>query len=283
MGLMQVMNRNWIIREGAPSIKADKNSRTVLVSTARRVSIREGDILVLLNNHYVFTHTAEVVEAAQKSGTERTPDIRRTTEIVHSGWHALDPPVEFELFTSSLTFVTNRERPKLHLRLGYRNLPEVDLQTILEGEPFLAREAYLALLEALPESLKRTYLAEQLLAQGAANAAPYGQRVIALLHFIDSRVLQMGEMIVAVDEAWEDVRKLADTSWAVEPVFSSDAEGVAADSIREQADRFRKVQDLIGTGEVSPTIFQLTREAMHSPEQSSRVERFERIFSGSPA
>jgi hypothetical protein len=274
------MYRNWIVRKGAPSIKVDEKSKTVLVSTARRVSISSGDVLILLNEEYVFTHIAEVVETAPLRGSVQDPDMRKTTEITHSGWRALDAPVEFELFTSSLTFVTNRERPYLHLRLGYRTLADADLETIQGGEPFLAREAYLALLGALPESLKRTYLAEQLLAQGAGNEAPYEQRTISLLQFIESRILKIGEMIVVLDEEWEEVRKLADVALAVEPVFSSEDELVAPDNIRKQADQFRKVQNLIRTGQESPTMLELTREAMQSEGQRARVERFEEVFSG---
>lgn len=109
------MIRNWIVRKGVPSVEVDEESDQIQIRSARKVSIRDGDVLVLLSEKYVFTHAAKALQVAELPAATERSEPPRTTVITHTGWRLLEPPVEFELFTSSLTFVTSLHRPKLHL------------------------------------------------------------------------------------------------------------------------------------------------------------------------
>jgi hypothetical protein len=280
------MVRNWILREGAPSIKVDKGAKVVLIESRRRVSISPGDALVLLSDGRRFTQWTRVLEVDARSPTERdsgTPQPRLTRISVEE-WQAFPIPVEFDLFAASLTFVRNRQKPRLHIRPGYRSLPQNDFETIAAGEPFVAREAWYALMDALPDSMQRKFLAQELLSSTDSAERSFQERTRALIGFIQRRVLTAGAALKEVADLWHEVCGKAGLPREIRAYFHTEDDSAVPDNIETQAALFQVFQSAaLQADEDGRALLDLVSERLQTSEQDSTVQRFERLFAGIPS
>lgn len=113
--------RNWIVRQGAPSVEVRVDQKTVFIKSRRRISIARGDPLLLLNPEWVFTHRSRVVDTKRiATETEAESDGEFSWQVEIEGWESLAQPVELDLFSASLTFVRNWSRARAHLSPSYR-------------------------------------------------------------------------------------------------------------------------------------------------------------------
>jgi hypothetical protein len=276
----------WIIRQGAPSVEISLDSKNVVIKSRRHVSIQPGDRLLFLNLEMVFTHESSVTRVNRSvPNTEENGEFQSRWLVETRGWEGLKQPVEFDLFPGSLTFVRNWDKPRLHVRPGYRTLPDDDLKTIEEGEPFLAREVYITLFRALPVPMRWKYLLEHQPGPDAVQIfieRPFFDRAMSLIEFVDRRVITVGRTLIQVDDRWKDIVSKSFGPAPMDAFFSSDEQEDSdvsesiPDPISGQADAFRSLlNELEGGGEELGLIPSL-RKALDS--ESSIQQRFEYLF-----
>ena len=276
----------WIVRQGAPSIETGLDSKNVFIKSKRHVSIQPGDRLLLLNLELVFTHQSSVTRISRSvPNVEGASEFQSPWLVETQGWESLKQPIEFDLFPGSLTFVHNWIEPRLHVRPGYRTLPDEDLKTIEEGEPFLAREVYIALFRALPVPMRWKYLLEHQPGPDSVHIfiqRPFFDRAMSLIEFVERRVITVGRTLIQVDDRWKDIVGKSFAPAPLESFFSSaeqeesDSFDSIPDPISGQADAFRSLlNELEGVGEELGLIPAL-RNAMDS--ESSIQQRFEYLF-----
>jgi len=269
---------NWIIRNNAPSISVD--DERVVIRSRRRVSIKRHDVLLLLSNKLVFSHQADVIRVAERKSTLESGDDKRWWEISIPKWDLLPQPIDLDLFSTSLTFIRNWTRPKLHVRHGYRRVPEEDLITIQRGEPFLARETYLTLSNALPTTLLQQFLAEVATSLTSLRVTrEYALRSDALIRFIETRVLSIGRVLMDTQVQWQVLLQRIENIEPC-PVYIWDEEDAAPPiNLSSQAQLFRT---LLGGDHQRPDarIAQLGEiiEVLSARSQQADELRFERIF-----
>jgi hypothetical protein len=276
----------WIIRQGAPSVEVGVDSKNVLIKSKGSVSIQPGDRLLLLNPDLVFTHQSSVTSIGRSvPNAEDSVEFQSPWLVETQGWESLKQPVEFDLFPGSLTFVHNWNQPRLHIRPGYRTLPDDDLKTIEEGEPFLAREVYITLFRALPVPMRWKYLLEHRPGPDSVQIfiqRPFFERAMSLIDFVERRVITVGRTLIQVDDRWKDLVSKFLGPAPLEAFFSnpgqeeSDGFDSIPDPISGQADAFRSLlSKLEGVGEELGLVPAL-RKAMVS--ESSVQQRFEYLF-----
>jgi hypothetical protein len=278
---------NWILREGAPSLEVRPDRKIVLIKSKRRSSIRPGDCIILMSPKWTFTHQSEVLRAPEKpehelSELEQTPGW--SFEVAE--WTRFPSPVEFDLFSASLLFVRNWKQPHLHLRPAYRSLSDPDLQTLVNGEPFLARETYLSLMEALPETLRQSFIAEHALPlNNEYRERPFFDLANLAIDFIEQRVVSVGTMVVETDDLWREIAMQAYAPGDLEAYFADEdnqrGNSTAEDSVRTQAALFRNVLgELNGKNGETGALFPSVREALTSNSRLQLERRFEFLFRG---
>jgi hypothetical protein len=280
------MVRNWILREGAPSITVDQGAKAVLIESRRRVSISPGNVLVLLSEGRRFTQWTQVLEVDARSPTRGDSGTAqaRLTRISVEEWQTFPIPVEFDLFAASLTFVRNRQKPRLHIRPGYRSLPQNDFETIAAGEPFVAREAWYALMNALPDSMQRKFLAQELLSSTDGVERSFQERTRALIGFIQRRVLTAGAALKEVADLWHEVCDKAALPREIRAYFHTEDDAAVPDNIEMQAALFQAFQSAaLQADEDGRSLLDLASERLQTSELDSTVERFERLFAGIPS
>lgn len=283
--------RIWLIRTEAPSVDVNEKSSRVLIRSRNRPSIKEGDELMLvkwLGGDAAFTHTTKVRTTEQLKSA--TTDELGVTEILVEEWSPLRRTVELALLRYSLRFIWNVEKPYLHFRRGYRILPDQDFDTIVAGEPFIARTMYFELLNALPVPMRRTYEAEQLLGVPEVKSEfIFAERATVLYEFINKRVLLAGNLLMALDEIIKSAELVTeDGSQILHALYDDDVEdGPNArrpDNIATQAESFRMLRGELdqaldadsGTlGE--DAIWQILGE-MRQPHRFTLERRFEVLF-----
>jgi hypothetical protein len=195
---------NWIIRANAPSVTIEQ--KRIVLKSRRRVSIKSGDVLVLLSRETVFADKAQVLEVREASAPTIAPfeegEIKQWWEIDIDEWKNLQQEVDLTDASTSLTFVRNWRRPKVHVRLAYRRLPDEDLETLERGELFVARDAYLTFLDALPARLVQAFLAVNPPLLRTRRLTNYAERARALIAFIEERVMSVGRTALAAQNRW---------------------------------------------------------------------------------
>jgi hypothetical protein len=272
---------DWLVRN-AESTKVDLQHKQVRIRIRRTLGIKEGDRLVLLAAPGIqptFTHVATV----NRIRMFQEEDVRLYNVEVDD-WSALDRQVARDEFRYSLTIVRNLERPYLHFLRGYRLLPESDYEAIVRGEPFLARSAYMELFLALPNSLQRTFRAENLALE--TERAPYAERLRALFLFLDERVLEVGRLLREIGDSWHQLSALEDQGFSLRPYFvDEDHEKVPYD-ILAQAKVFEDLQKELSPS-VAPereqegeSLFSLITQELQTESRRQSEGIFEEAFKG---
>lgn len=191
----------WIVRSNAPSVTVEKTR--VALRSKLRVSIKRGDELLLLSNEWVFTDKANVLDTKEGRGGLDSDEEKRWWEVHIDKWEPLPQALALNDASTSLTFVRNWRQPKVHVRRAYRRLPDADLETIERGDLFLARETYLTFINALPPRLVQYFLAERTFpSQTRWDTPEFIDRAVALIRFIEERVLSLGNILVAAQNQW---------------------------------------------------------------------------------
>jgi len=191
--------RHWLVRVDAPSIKMAPGNKALVITSKRQPNIKAGDVIVLMTKvrqKGVFSKYT-TVSGVEVSKVKKLPgEITVKTKVFLTGWESLSntdgSSSEVDVFNYSLTFVRNLLRPNLHFRRGYRILPVHDFETIQRGEAFVARTGYFELLNALPVTMRKKFLGEELLST-SSNA--FVARLSRLNEFINIRVLSVGSLL----------------------------------------------------------------------------------------
>jgi hypothetical protein len=188
---------NWIVRSNAPSATVDETR--VILRSRRRVAVKAGDDLVLLSSEWHFTAKARVLEVVEGSGTTlEGGEEKRWWELRIDRWESLAQEIALDDAATSLTFIRNWRRPKIHVRRAYRSLSDDDLETIERGDLFIAREAYLTFISALPPRLAQLFLAESPAPSlRTRDVGDFSARAVALINFVEERVLSVGRVTIA--------------------------------------------------------------------------------------
>jgi hypothetical protein len=270
---------NWIVRSGAPSVSVD--DRRILIRSERRVSIKPGDkVLLLLTEKWAFTREARVLDVAQRPRSSQGGEEKPWWEINVSEWSSLPEPVELELFSTSLTFIRNLIRPKLHVRQAYRRLPDADLVTIQRGELFLARETYVTLLGALPRPLQQTFLAETVMSSlQTERSIEFVDRARALIQFIEQRVVSLGNKLIDTQRQWESL--LPKTGYPDSmPLCVSDEDELGLPlNLSSQAALFRDLfVELHGADAAEKTLLAKIGDDLAAESRRPSEQRFELLF-----
>jgi hypothetical protein len=270
---------NWIIRSNALSVSVE-NTRIILRSK-RHVSIKPGDELVLLSSGWVFTHTARVLDISAGSTTLRPNEQKNWWELHIERWDPLPREVELDDVSTSLTFVRNWKRPKVHVRQAYRRLPDDDLETIKRGDIFLARDAYLTLIAALPPRLGQYFLAERSPASAQSRSiVDYAERAVALIRFIDERVLSVGKVVLAAQDQWDILStRIGSPKGQALYVWDENEMATPATNLTLQAQAFRTLlpETTEESGVQRPSLSEIA-ELLTSPARQDVERRFERVF-----
>ena len=269
---------NWIIRTNAPSVSVEK-SRVVL-NSSRRVSIGPDDELVLLSTEWTFTHKARVREITESRIAVARGGEKRSWEIHITGWQTFPQVVDLNDVSTSLTFIRNWKRPKVHVRHAYRRLPDGDLETLERGEYFLARHAYLTFISALPRRLVQLFLADSSPDPPRGwGSADYPERSRALIRFIEERVLTIGHVVLDAQSQWDALSSQIGAPKPI-PLYVWDEDETAPPiNLTSQAETFRTLVPEPGD-EREPHRAQLTEigEVVTSPERQATNHRFELLF-----
>jgi hypothetical protein len=271
---------NWIIRANAPSIAVERNR--VVLKSRRRVSISSGDELVLFSWEATFVEKARVLEVREASAPSLSPSVegeeKRWWEIDIDEWKHLPVQLKLDEASTSLTFVRNWRRPNVHVRLAYRRLPDEDLKTLERGELFVARDAYLTFLDALPDRLVQLFLADNPRSLRTWRFAGYADRARALIDFIEQRVLSVGRVASAAQRQWDAFQARGKLPETHRLYVWDEAEGASPIDFTAQVEAFRALQPDGAEDVGAASRSQLTEIAELLASRQSTESRFENLF-----
>jgi hypothetical protein len=248
---------------------------------------RDGIVFIQAFDRFQFTGTANIAEVQLMDLSEDETGQKHVCKISVEDVRHLVEPLDVDVMWYSLTIVRNLVKPWLHFRRGYRLLPAVDFETIVKGQPFVARSGYYELLNALPPSLKAAYQAEEILSANGGRLHSSFRRSLERLHaYVDERVVAVGRLLASIGELAAALQ-LGDG--AVEHTFvSSPDEGGRlagrADELGAQLRRFAKLQQALGIdplgrdGIEQPDAVVKAVHELDAPELQRAELRFERIF-----
>lgn len=282
------MARFWLVRSGTTAVDLQPDHLAVTIVSRRTPRMSVGDTVLFLEmggEQMRFTATARIVRIVPfQSESVEEPKL---TKVELKSPVSLPEGLNLDTLWYSLTIVRNTSKPDVHFRRGYRLLPQEDFETIKKGDPFLARSGYFELLNALPQSLRAAFEAEQVLLAGQARErVTFRERLERLYAFIDQRVLAVDRLLRELAEVTAEL----DLDGApIEHWFVSEpdpAEGLAArpDGLAVQLQRFEELRAAL-TGDADDQIANGGRdfidETLRQLDLSERrpIEaRFERLF-----
>jgi hypothetical protein len=271
---------NWIIRANAPSVVIEQ--KRIVLKSRRRVSIASGDELVLLSWQSVFVEKARVIGVREASAPSVVPssegELKRWWEIDIDEWKDLPAELKLSEASTSLTFVRNWRRPSVHVRLAYRSLPDEDLETLERGELFVARDAYLTFLYALPDRLVQLFLAENPQSLRGWGFSDYADRARALITFIEQRVMSVGRVASAAQSRWDILRARGNFRDAHGLYVWDEAEDAAPIDFTAQVQAFRTLQPEGTEGDFDAPGSQLMEIAELLASRRDTESRFEGVF-----
>jgi hypothetical protein len=203
---------------------------------------------------------------------------KRWWEIDIDEWKSLPQEVDLTDASTSLTFIRNWRRPKIHVRLAYRRLPEEDLETLERGDLFVARDAYLTFLDAVPARLSQLFLAENPPFFRTWRITDYADRARALIDFLEERVMDVGRVAIAAQNSWDLFLGRLDSSGSRPLYVWDEAEDARPIDFTSQVQAFRALlaenAEHAGFGGSS----QLTAVAELLASRQSTENRFEALF-----
>ena len=270
---------NWIIRATAPSVTVERDR--VVLKSRRRISIAAGDALLLLSRELTFSAKARVLEVREGTGrsllSSAEGEEKNWWEIDIDGWKELPLQLKLDEASTSLTFVQNWRRPNVHVRLSYRRLPDEDMKTLDRGELFVARDAYLTLLDALPERLFQSFLAENPRLPRTWRSVAYADRARALIEFIEKRVMSIGRVASTTQRFWDNLCERTGSTDTHTLYVWNESDDIAPIDFTAQVDAFHALQRDSGEGEQFSGS-QLTEIGEIMGARQSTELRFENLF-----
>ena len=246
------------------------------------MSISSGDQLVLLSWDSTFTEKAQVIEVREASAPSLAPDIegeqKRWWEIDVDEWKRLPEELKLSEAATSLTLVRNWRRPNVHIRLAYRRLPDDDLETLQEGHLFVARDAYLSFLDALPGRLVQLFLADNPHPLQTWRFAGYADRARALISFIEQRVMSVGRVAAAAQSQWDILRDRGGFAEAQRLYVWDEVDESRPIDFTAQVEAFRTLLQPESPEEADARGSRLTEIAGLLTSRQSAESRFEALF-----
>jgi len=273
----------WIVRDQTTSVQTGPERDSVIFRLRRSLSVKPEDSFILLSSEMTertFTHEALVTGVEQVKEEEEVRVFRVTIDK----WKTLERQLPLDDFYYSLTIVRNLKKPYLHFRQGYRRIPEGDYQSIVHGEPFLARTLFLELLLALPDMLRRQFTIEgDLFLDLEGENSLFLNRLTRLLAFVNERVLTVGSQLLEIRATWEAISSSGANEGGVEPYFDDEEASHGAVNILRQAQLFQQLQTELALPEEEQiargvNLFGLALQEINEPDRNAIETRFEDLF-----
>jgi hypothetical protein len=304
--------RHWLVRTGTRKLLIDKDRRHFTVWAKRVARFAVGDLIVLLDTEddNAFSHVASV-SAVQRPDVEGRfapipggdlkssnldefdPELK-PTRVVLTNLQTLPEGLSREVMQFSLTIVRNLNFPNRHFSRGYRLLPPDDFKTLVVGDVFVARTAFLQLLKSLPLRLRVDFQVSELLStQPTSGQQRHRDRLARLVTFLDERVFAAGRLISAIAQQAAQLDHAIGAANPVEHYFVREAVpnrlfSRSADPLSTQAQRFEALWQEMNTtsefsGELSGVGFlDLLLTQLGEPQRRRVESRFEQLFRSAP-
>jgi hypothetical protein len=175
----------------------------------------------------------------------------------------------------SLLAVDKFAKPIVHFQHQIRNLTWEDYETIRQGWVYLARTAFAKIANALPlrNRIELRLWIDKEFGYERENEVDYIKYFDLLYEYLEARIFSRGRLLIATDEMINEV--LQDMSSQDRVQIGLSTELGIPDSIREQADRFRKLFEK-GKPEL---LKELNDEVIRNRDSQ---ERFQQLFRYEP-
>ncbi len=283
--------QDWLVRTGTSTVEVNPQSTRLIVGASRGADVSFGDRLVLLEvsaSSQKFTHHTRVIGASKLPARESTEAAIAQVDV--ESWEQLSEPLSLEDLRYSLTFLTNREQPWLHLRRGIRHLPSHDFETILSAEIFVARTGYFGLLGAIPDSMQREFAIERLQQiKGMHHNPTYAQRFNELRGFIARRIEAVGYQLAQLARTADQLAMKAEDDFRVKHAYVREGaderqESRSIDYLDLQLRSFQryfrslKEQSLVEPNGFFANIFDEIEKELASRDHLPREREFEWLF-----
>jgi hypothetical protein len=141
----------------------------------------------------------------------------------------------------SLLFVNHYQNPQTHFQQQIRTLDWEDYETIKQGWVYLSRTAFAKIGNALPMPNRLEFKLRMIKAFKTEDfrEVDYVKLFAFLYDYLEARLFSRGRLLIASDEMAGQIMPELSESELKEVGFSDEAG--SADSVRVQADRFRKL------------------------------------------
>jgi hypothetical protein len=288
---------NWLVREDSSAIDFTPSQTTFRIrSVGRKPSLGRGDTVVVYSRVRTSSFLVEGIVSRVETTLVDEKSRLFDTSVTVGQWIKLDHETTIEELAYSLQIIRQPKRPNLYLRLPYRSVQKNDLETIRNGEPYVARHVYHLLVDALPPITQAQFRAEQLLmeAQGALEASDrdYQSRLQALCAFLDNTVMPIGILLRALTDEIAGCELLESAGQSIEHVVGFEDErssNFRDDSIFEQDNRFDRLYGAIrGPGisaaapRIEPIVFRSVVEELRPIATENVQQHFAQLFENDP-
>jgi hypothetical protein len=153
-----------------------------------------------------------------------------------------------------------------------------DLATLERGELFVARDAYLTFLDALPARLVQAFLAENRPLVRTRRTTDYAERTLTLIGFIDERVMSVGRTALAAQDRWNRFLARTDSGDSRHLYVWDEGESTWPIDLTAQVDAFRALLPESAAEAESGSRSLLTEIADILASRQGTENRFENLF-----
>lgn len=184
-------------------------------STQRSLPISVGDELLVikkLDNDLIFTNSGKISAVGKKELilTQALPNVNSKSISKHDMYRYyfefhIDKKLEKNNRLSELEYslpvVENYNNPEVHFQQQFRNMPDKDYETVVNGWVYASRTVFGKLINALPRQNKLEFMIQAM--DNFSTIDFRNTSIIAGLEFlydyIDRRILSRGRLLVATD------------------------------------------------------------------------------------
>lgn len=283
------MIRNWVFNEKYIDIRQGNTSPFELdiISRWSRIRVSQGDNYILLSDEtqgFRFKEQGEVVYTADPQPLPYTQaEINENNRRARLGLDPMPPKNKHTVHISpkkqlhtinrfydlvySLLAIKNYARPMAHFQRQYRELNNIDYETIIKGWLYVARTAFGKLVNALPNDVKLEFMLIVTRDFKTMNFTKleYDKVFDKLEEYIEGHILSQGRLLI------ETERLLREIGVPAAKIGFYDEESLKTDLVQTQA---RLFQDLFAVDPGNTLIQEIKTEIEENEEES----RFDKIF-----
>lgn len=287
---------NWLVREDSEAIDISQNQTTFRIRGRRRPRLMQGDVIVVYSRVRIPSFSMEgVVSHIETKAVGGDPPLFDTKVTVEQ-WNKLRHETTVEDLAYSLQIVRKPKTPYLYFRLPYRGVADEDLETIRNGELYVARHAYNLLIDALPPLTRARFNAEQLVLEAdgllKVSRLDFQSRLQTLCAFLDSSLMPIGNLLSALIREIEACKFMTSDEKPIDHFLGygdSSAPLFADDSIFEQGKLFAQLDQAIegmgrppGAARTDAANFHSVLQAIEQIGGESGQQRFAQLFEDDP-